>query len=131
MTWAAGSKRRGGSGTGASTPSAATSTRSPPVQRAVSQRSKPMSADVRERHATGATPYRDSNDLRLGVCIDASTFRFVRDYPHPPAMVWAALTEPTQLGVWLWPCRSFEPRLGGGGGFDPGKGVVRTVTGFE
>jgi uncharacterized protein YndB with AHSA1/START domain len=90
-----------------------------------------MSADVRERHATGATPYRDPNDLRLGGFIDASTFRFVRDYPHPPAMVWAALTEPTQLGVWLWPCRSFEPRLGGVGVFDPGKELVLTVTEFE
>jgi uncharacterized protein YndB with AHSA1/START domain len=28
------------------------------------------------------------------------TLVFVRDIPHPPAKVWAALTEPTQVGEW-------------------------------
>jgi hypothetical protein len=57
--------------------------------------------------------------------------RFVRDYPHPPSRVWAALTDPAQLGVWLWPCRSFEARLGGVGVFDPGKALKIVVTEFE
>lgn len=90
-----------------------------------------MSLDVRDRPATAAAPYRDPNDLRLGGFVDAATFRFVRDYPHPPAAVWAALTDPAQLGVWLWPCRSFEARLGGVGVFDPGKELVLKVTEFE
>jgi hypothetical protein len=90
-----------------------------------------MSLDVRDRAATAAAPYRDPNDLRLGGFVDASTFRFVRDYPHPSALVWAALTDAAQLGVWLWPCRSFEPRLGGVGVFDPGKELVLKVTAFE
>jgi uncharacterized protein YndB with AHSA1/START domain len=29
------------------------------------------------------------------------TLRFERLLPHPPAVVWAALTEPESLGVWL------------------------------
>jgi uncharacterized protein YndB with AHSA1/START domain len=90
-----------------------------------------MSADLQDRPAMTAAPYRDPNDLRLGGFADAATFRFVRDYPHPPAMVWAALTDAAQLGVWLWPCRSFEARLGGAGVFDPGKELVLTVTEFE
>lgn len=46
-------------------------------------------------------------------------------------MVWAALTDAAQLSVWLWPCRSFEPRLCGVGVFDPGRELVLTVTEFE
>ena len=90
-----------------------------------------MSVDAQDRPGAVATPYRDANDLRLGGFVDASTFRFVRDYPHPPALVWAALTDPAQLGVWLWPCRSFEARLGGACVFDPGKELTLQVTEFE
>ena len=63
--------------------------------------------------------------------VDRETVRFVRDYPHPPALVWAALTEPAQLGVWLWPCTSFEAKLGGVGVFDPGREFRIQVTEFE
>jgi hypothetical protein len=56
---------------------------------------------------------RDPNDLALGGFVDRQTMRFVRDYPHPPAEVWAALTEPRQLTAWLWPCASLEARLDG------------------
>ena len=57
--------------------------------------------------------------------------RFVRDYPHSPAQVWAALVDPAQLAVWLWPCKSFEARLGGVGVFDPGREFSIRVTEFE
>jgi hypothetical protein len=81
--------------------------------------------------ATTATPTRYPGDLTLGGFIDRQTMRFVRDYPHPPALVWAALTDPAQLGVWLWPCKSFEPKLGGVGVFDPGREFSIRVTEFE
>ncbi len=58
---------------------------------------------------------RYPGDLALGGFVNRQTMRFVRDYPHPPALVWDALTDPAQLGVWLWPCKSFEARLGGVG----------------
>lgn len=32
-------------------------------------------------------------------------------YPHPPARVWRALTEPAALSAWLMP-NDFQPRLG-------------------
>lgn len=32
-------------------------------------------------------------------------------YPHPRERVWAALTDPTALGLWLMP-NDFEPRVG-------------------
>ena len=49
------------------------------------------------------------NDLRLGAFVDRDTFQFVRDYDHPPELVWTALTDAKQLGVWLWPCTRFDP----------------------
>jgi uncharacterized protein YndB with AHSA1/START domain len=76
-------------------------------------------------------PFREPNDLHLGGFVDSQTMRFVRDYPHSPAKVWAALTDPEQLAVWLWPCRSFEARLGGVGVFDPGKEFSIRITQFE
>ncbi|HXQ17038.1 MAG TPA: OmpA family protein [Caulobacteraceae bacterium] len=76
-------------------------------------------------------PARYPGDLQLGGFIDRDTMRFVRDYPHPPALVWGALTDPAQLGVWLWPCKSFEARLGGLGVFDPGRELQIRVTEFE
>jgi len=81
--------------------------------------------------AAPGMPFREPNDLSLGGFIDRNTMRFVRDYPHPPAQVWAALTDPAQLGVWLWPCKSFEARLGGVGVFDPGVELSIRVTEFE
>jgi uncharacterized protein YndB with AHSA1/START domain len=81
--------------------------------------------------ARALAPYRDPNDLRLGGFVDRETMRFVRDFPHPPARVWAAITEPEQLGVWLWPCKAFEARLGGVGIFDPGRELHLVVTELE
>jgi hypothetical protein len=80
---------------------------------------------------TTAPLTRYPGDLTLGGFIDRHTMRFVRDYPHPPALVWAALTDPAQLGVWLWPCKSFEAKLGGIGVFDPGREFSIRVTEFE
>jgi len=76
-------------------------------------------------------PTRYPGDLTLGGFVDHQTMRFVRDYPHPPALVWRALTDPAQLGVWLWPCKSFEAKLGGVGVFDPGREFQIRVTEFE
>ncbi len=77
-----------------------------------------------------AAPFRESNDLSLGGFVDRHTMRFVREYPHPPSLVWAALTDPAQLAVWLWPCKSFEARLGGVAVFDPGREFSMRVTEF-
>jgi hypothetical protein len=76
-------------------------------------------------------PFREPNDLSLGGFIDRETVRFIREYPHSPAQVWAALTDPTQLAVWLWPCKSFDARLGGIGVFDPGREFSIQITEFE
>jgi hypothetical protein len=84
-----------------------------------------------ETTTLGGLPTRYPGDLTLGGFIDRHTMRFVRDYPHPPALVWAALTDAAQLAVWLWPCKSFEARLGGVGVFDPGREFRIVVTEFE
>jgi len=84
-----------------------------------------------DAHAAGSAPFREPNDLSLGGFVDRDTMRFVREYPHAPAQVWAALTDPAQLAVWLWPCKSFEARLGGVGVFDPGMELSIRVTEFE
>ena len=39
-------------------------------------------------------------DVSYGPSGDQWTLVFVRDIPHPPAKVWAALTDPAQLGRW-------------------------------
>lgn len=84
-----------------------------------------------ETQAIERLPARYPGDLTLGGFIDRQTMRFVRDYPHPPALVWAALTDPAQLSLWLWPCQSFEAKLGGIGVFDPGREFRLRVTEFE
>ena len=82
-------------------------------------------------HTVADMPFREPNDLSLGGFVDRDTMRFVREYPHSPAQVWAALIDPAQLAVWLWPCKSFEARLGGVGVFDPGMEFSIRVTEFE
>ena len=89
-----------------------------------------MTADAALQNSEQA-PYRDPNDLSLGGFVDRDTFRFVRVYPHPPARVWAALTDARRLEVWLWPCTSFEARLGGLGVFNPGRELTLRVTEFD
>ncbi|HKM99342.1 MAG TPA: OmpA family protein [Candidatus Binataceae bacterium] len=51
--------------------------------------------------------------LELGEFVDRDTMRFVREYPHPPERVWAALIDPGQLSEWLMTCTMLEPRVGG------------------
>jgi len=81
---------------------------------------------------TRGAPYREPNDLTLGGFVDRETLRFVRDYDHPPARVWAAITAPDQLGVWLWPCLAFEARPGGRCAFDlEGRRLELPITAFE
>ncbi|AHC25662.1 MULTISPECIES: SRPBCC family protein [Mycobacteriaceae] len=43
---------------------------------------------------------------------DRATLRFDRWLAHPPATVWAALTEPAQRARWMGPT-VIEPRVGG------------------
>jgi uncharacterized protein YndB with AHSA1/START domain len=76
-------------------------------------------------------PFREPNDLSLGGFVDRDTMRFERTYPHTAAEVWAALTDRAQLAVWLWPCKSFDARLGGIGVFDPGREFSVRITEFE
>lgn len=72
------------------------------------------------------------NDLRLGAFIDRDTFQFVRDYDHPPALVWAALTDAKQLTTWLWPCLRFEAAPEGRFTFsDDGKVWEGRISEFE
>ncbi len=78
-----------------------------------------------------ASPYREANDLALGGFVDRDTFRFVRLYPQATDLVWTALTEAGQLGVWLWPCKRFEAWMGGIAVFDPGRELTLTITEFE
>jgi hypothetical protein len=84
-----------------------------------------------ETRTPALAPTRYPGDLALGGFVDRETMRFVREYPHPPALVWSALTDPAQLGAWLWPCKSFEARLGGVGVFDPGREFQVRITEFE
>jgi uncharacterized protein YndB with AHSA1/START domain len=41
-----------------------------------------------------------------------SDIRIVRDYPHPPAKVWRALTEPALMALWMMRPEGFAPLVG-------------------
>jgi uncharacterized protein YndB with AHSA1/START domain len=41
----------------------------------------------------------------------ARAIRVDATYPHPPELVWTALTDPNELAQWLMP-NDFQPRLG-------------------
>ena len=51
--------------------------------------------------------------LRLGTFIDRYTFRYEREYPHPPERLWEALTDAKHMDAWLMPKNRIEARLGG------------------
>ena len=91
-----------------------------------------MTAEIRNTPSVDRLETRDPNDLTLGGFVDRDTMRFVREYPHSPALVWAALTTPEQLTTWLWPCKSFEAKVGGQSVFelDAGEFSLR-ITEFE
>jgi outer membrane protein OmpA-like peptidoglycan-associated protein len=80
----------------------------------------------------GAMPRGPANDSMLGEFIDRETLRFVRDFPHPAALVWEALSDREQISRWLWPCVLFEARPGGRYRFeDAGAGWGGAITAFE
>ena len=54
---------------------------------------------------------------------DTSTARFERVLPHPPAVVWDALTTTASLDRWFMRA-TIEPRVGGVATFDTGDGPV-------
>jgi outer membrane protein OmpA-like peptidoglycan-associated protein len=58
-------------------------------------------------------PRSPNNDSLLGEFIDRETLRFVRDFAHPPALVWEALTDAKQITRWFWPCVLFEAKKDG------------------
>jgi len=41
-----------------------------------------------------------------------SDIRIVRDYPHPPAKVWRALTDPELIALWAMRPEGFSPVVG-------------------
>lgn len=41
-----------------------------------------------------------------------SEIHIVRDYPHPPAKVWRALTEPDLIALWMMRPEGFAPVVG-------------------
>lgn len=43
---------------------------------------------------------------------DLTTLELDQFYPHPPAKVWRALTEPDLMARWLMPTTDFEPVVG-------------------
>jgi len=79
---------------------------------------------------------RSNTHSRLGEIVTAAdgslTIRFERQLAHPPATVWAALTEPAQLKEWFMP-GTVEPRRGGRVHLDSGEegGTVGQVLAWE
>ena len=64
-------------------------------------------------NATRETPRGPGNDSLLGEFTDRETLRFVRDFSHPAALVWEALTDARQITRWFWPCVLFEAKKDG------------------
>ncbi len=54
-----------------------------------------------------------TQDLVLGTFINRSTFRYVRDYPHPRERVWEAITKPQHWDAWFMPRSRVDARVGG------------------
>jgi len=48
----------------------------------------------------------------IGTFPDRNSFRLTIHYPHPPSLVWRAITEPAALGTWFMPME-IEPHVGG------------------
>jgi uncharacterized protein YndB with AHSA1/START domain len=48
----------------------------------------------------------------IGTFPDRNTFRMEIHYPHPPSLVWRAITDPEELETWFMPME-IEPRVGG------------------
>ena len=57
----------------------------------------------------------------------SATLRTEQLYPHPPARLWRALTDPEQLSRWLMPT-NFRPEVGAAFHFDTGSwGLTQCV----
>ena len=61
-----------------------------------------------------------------GRFLDRHTIEFDLRYPHPRALVWRALTEPSSLSVWFMPME-LELRLGGRVVLEPSKGSASGI----
>jgi outer membrane protein OmpA-like peptidoglycan-associated protein len=84
------------------------------------------------KNATAEIPRGPSNDSILGEFTDRETLRFVRDFSHPAALVWEALTNAEQLTRWFWPCVLFEARKDGRYRFeDEGLKWGGTISAFD
>jgi uncharacterized protein YndB with AHSA1/START domain len=72
---------------------------------------------------------------RLGSFVDRYTFRYEREYPHPPERVWEAITTADHMDAWFMPRNKIEPKLGGrfafGFGNDPGAEWSGVISEFE
>lgn len=53
-----------------------------------------------------------ANDTATARGASMSDIRIVRDYPHPPAKVWRALTVPALMALWGMRPEGFEPVAG-------------------
>ena len=53
-----------------------------------------------------------ANDTATARGPTMSDIRIVRDYPHPPAKVWRALTVPALMALWAMRPEGFEPVVG-------------------
>ena len=61
-----------------------------------------------------------------GRLIDRNTIEFDLSYPHPPSLVWQAITEPESLAVWMMPME-LDLRLGGRVSLEPSQGKAYGV----
>lgn len=65
----------------------------------------------------------------LGEFADRYTFRYEREYPHPPERVWEAITSAEQLDAWFMPHNNVEAKAGGRVSFSFGGPPEYGVTG--
>jgi uncharacterized protein YndB with AHSA1/START domain len=53
-----------------------------------------------------------ANDTAPARGTSINDIRIVRDYPHPPAKVWRALTDPALMALWMMRPEGFAPVVG-------------------
>ena len=73
--------------------------------------------------------------IRLGTFIDPYTFRYEREYLHPPERVWEAITSAEHMDAWFMPRNQIEAKLGGrfafGFGGEPGPAQSGVISEFD
>jgi uncharacterized protein YndB with AHSA1/START domain len=76
-----------------------------------------------------------NSHLALGTFLDRYTFRYEREYPHPPERIWEAITSAEHMDAWFMPRNKIEPALGGrfafGFGGDPGPEQSGVISKFD